>query len=364
MRCDRWDVKVGRAWPRVTSAPVRRAPHPVSAADGPVAGTERTRPCPPDRRRRTRPPGEVPGGRGAGPEPTEPPDGLSALLAALGAHLERHSPAGVAVLLRSELERREFLAYANGWRDAADRDEPAPEQARRIAGSRRLRLVGSTPGRPAVIPFRQDAPASAADEGAPAATPAPARRAPEWAWQSGRSGSPRRAGRRRRTGAPRDRRRTRTPGRPRRSGAVRRTAGPRTGGEEPELQGADHPAAGRAPARPPRPPGPGAACGARRTRRTSRLGAAPADGSETVWAWLRQGARAPLPGRLVRRNRAGPDPPPAGRRAPSAVVGGPGVPGWTAFVLTQVREVGTLKPCAWGVPGLRCVSSTASRARQ
>ncbi|WP_406250875.1 hypothetical protein [Streptomyces cyaneofuscatus] len=136
---------------------------------------------PPDRRRRTRPPGEVPGGRGAGPEPTEPPDGLSALLAALGAHLERHSPAGVAVLLRSELERREFLAYANGWRDAADRYEPAPEQARRIAGSRRLRLVGSTPGRPAVIPFRQDAPASAADEGAPAATPAPARRAPDTA---------------------------------------------------------------------------------------------------------------------------------------------------------------------------------------
>ncbi|MFJ3432077.1 hypothetical protein ACIPMU_00745 [Streptomyces cyaneofuscatus] len=129
----------------------------------------------PARRARSR------GGRGAGPEPTEPPDGLSALLAALGAHLERHSPAGVAVLLRSELERREFLAYANGWRDAADRYEPAPEQARRIAGSRRLRLVGSTPGRPAVIPFRQDAPASAADEGAPAATPAPARRAPDTA---------------------------------------------------------------------------------------------------------------------------------------------------------------------------------------
>jgi hypothetical protein len=34
------------------------------------------------------------------------------------------------------------------------------------------------------------------------------------------------------------------------------------------------------------------------------------------------------------------------------------------FVLTQLREVGTLKPCAWGVPGLGCVSSTAWRVRK
>ncbi|MFI8353629.1 hypothetical protein [Streptomyces cyaneofuscatus] len=142
-------------------------------------GTDRA--VPPGPQETDPPAGGVPGGRGAGPEPAEPPDGLSALLAALGAHLERHSPADVAVLLRSELERREFLAYANGWRDAADRYEPALEQARRIAGSRRLRLVGATPGQAAVIPFRQDAPASAAEEGAPAATPAPARRAPDTA---------------------------------------------------------------------------------------------------------------------------------------------------------------------------------------
>ena len=41
---------------------------------------------------------------------------------------------------------------------------------------------------------------------------------------------------------------------------------------------------------------------------------------------------------------------------------GPGVSGWTAFVLTQVDEVGTLRPCAWGVPGLRCVPTSAARA--
>ncbi|MFD6803654.1 hypothetical protein [Streptomyces cyaneofuscatus] len=171
-----------------------------------VEGDERTRPAraspgkrgrradrengtgravPPEPEETDPPVAEVPGGRGAGPEPAEPSDGLSALLAALGAHLERHSPADVAVLLRSELERREFLAYANGWRDAADRYEPALEQARRIAGSRRLRLVGPTPGQAAVIPFPQDAPVSAAEEGTPAATPAPARRAPGTATAAG-----------------------------------------------------------------------------------------------------------------------------------------------------------------------------------
>ncbi len=35
-----------------------------------------------------------------------------------------------------------------------------------------------------------------------------------------------------------------------------------------------------------------------------------------------------------------------------------------AFVLTDVRTVGTLRPCAWGVPGLACVSSAAVRVRQ
>ncbi|MGR8008940.1 hypothetical protein [Streptomyces hypolithicus] len=54
------------------------------------------------------------------------------------------------------MDRRELLAYASGWRDAADQYEPALEQARRIAQTRRLRLVGRTPGQAAVIPFPQD----------------------------------------------------------------------------------------------------------------------------------------------------------------------------------------------------------------
>ncbi|MFE2295138.1 hypothetical protein [Streptomyces sp. NPDC059452] len=105
------------------------------------------------------------GHSGTGPGPAGPPDGFSDLLATLGAYLENHPPADVAVLLRAELERREFRAYANGWRDAADQYEPALEQARRIAQNRRLRLVGRTPGQAAVIPFPQDAPV--ATEGAP-----------------------------------------------------------------------------------------------------------------------------------------------------------------------------------------------------
>src|SRR3954464_6236687 len=32
------------------------------------------------------------------------------------------------------------------------------------------------------------------------------------------------------------------------------------------------------------------------------------------------------------------------------------------FVLTTANEVGTLRPCAWGVPWLPCVPSTAWRA--
>ncbi|MFF3528926.1 hypothetical protein ACFYX5_19870 [Streptomyces rubiginosohelvolus] len=99
---------------------------------------------------------DEPEGSGAGPGSGEPADSLSALLATLGTHLERHAPADVAILLRAELERREFLAYTQGWRDAADAYEPALEQARRIAQSRRLRLVGRTPGQAAVIPFPQD----------------------------------------------------------------------------------------------------------------------------------------------------------------------------------------------------------------
>ncbi|MEV8307125.1 hypothetical protein AB0P36_07085 [Streptomyces flavidovirens] len=98
----------------------------------------------------------VPKARNPAPGLPKPPDGLPALLAALGDYLENHPPEDVAILLRAEMERREFLAYASGWRDAADQYEPALEQARRIAQTRRLRLVGRTPGQAAVIPFPQD----------------------------------------------------------------------------------------------------------------------------------------------------------------------------------------------------------------
>ncbi|MCK8680329.1 hypothetical protein [Streptomyces lichenis] len=86
----------------------------------------------------------------------EPVPDLAAFLARLGRYLQDHEPEEVVVLLREELSRREFQAYVNGWRDAADEYEPALEEARRIAQGRRLRLVGRTPGQSAVIPFPQD----------------------------------------------------------------------------------------------------------------------------------------------------------------------------------------------------------------
>ncbi|MFI6107254.1 hypothetical protein [Streptomyces sp. NPDC051310] len=96
----------------------------------------------------------------------EPADDMPALLATLGRYLESHAPQEVVVLLREELARREFQAYVNGWRDAADEYEPVLEEARRIAQTRRLRLVGRTPGQAAVIPFPQgDGPDAAGSSG-------------------------------------------------------------------------------------------------------------------------------------------------------------------------------------------------------
>ncbi|MFJ8649121.1 hypothetical protein ACIRNI_23740 [Streptomyces sp. NPDC093546] len=99
--------------------------------------------------------GPTKAGRGPVRGLPEPADDLPALLATLGRYLEGHAPDEVVVLLREELARREFQAYVNGWRDAADEYEPVLEEARRIAQSRRLRLVGRTPGQAAVIPFPQ-----------------------------------------------------------------------------------------------------------------------------------------------------------------------------------------------------------------
>ncbi|MET8056223.1 hypothetical protein [Streptomyces microflavus] len=96
-----------------------------------------------------------PGGSGTPPAGAPEPETYAALLAELGALLDAHEPHEVVVLLRAELERRELLAYSHGWRDAAAHFEPAVEAAR-TANRRTLRLVGRTPGRAAVIPFRQE----------------------------------------------------------------------------------------------------------------------------------------------------------------------------------------------------------------
>ncbi len=57
---------------------------------------------------------------------------------------------------------------------------------------------------------------------------------------------------------------------------------------------------------------------------------------------------------------------PGGRRGPDRLPhlfeGLRGRFGAVAFVLTGVHAIGTLRPCAWGVPGLLCVSSTARAA--
>lgn len=97
-----------------------------------------------------------PRARGPVPGLPEPADGLPDLLSTLGRYLETHLPGDVVVVLREEMARREFQAYASGWRDAADQYEPVLEEARRIAQTRRLRLVGRTPGQAAVIPFPRD----------------------------------------------------------------------------------------------------------------------------------------------------------------------------------------------------------------
>ncbi|MEV3992057.1 hypothetical protein AB0J57_24400 [Streptomyces sp. NPDC049837] len=106
----------------------------------------------------------------------EPAGDLPALLAALGQYLEGHAPEDVVILLREELARREFQAYVNGWRDAADQYEPVLEEARRIAQTRRLRLVGRTPGQAAVIPFPQGDGVAGTDEPGTEAAERPARR--------------------------------------------------------------------------------------------------------------------------------------------------------------------------------------------
>ncbi|NKY15149.1 hypothetical protein, partial [Streptomyces somaliensis] len=87
--------------------------------------------------------------------PSSPPDDLPGLLGLLGRLLETHSPEEVVVLLREEVVRREYAAYASGWRDAADHFAPLLEETRDLRG-RPLRLVDRAPGRAAVLPFPRD----------------------------------------------------------------------------------------------------------------------------------------------------------------------------------------------------------------
>ncbi|GGP91527.1 hypothetical protein [Streptomyces roseolilacinus] len=94
-------------------------------------------------------------GRPAADEPPSPPDDLPGLLGLLGRLLEDHAPEEIAVLLREEVERREFTAYAHGWRDAALHFAPLVEEARG-GRSRPLRLVDRTHGPGSVIPFPRD----------------------------------------------------------------------------------------------------------------------------------------------------------------------------------------------------------------
>lgn len=100
--------------------------------------------------------GRASGGSGTGALPGAPvPDDYSALLAALGHHLDHHPPDEIMVLLRAEMERRELQAYASGWRDAAAHYERALAEAR-VANGRSLRLVERASGQAVVIPLRHD----------------------------------------------------------------------------------------------------------------------------------------------------------------------------------------------------------------
>ncbi|CAL9501896.1 hypothetical protein [Streptomyces sp. enrichment culture] len=111
---------------------------------------------------RDSPPAHAPTGDPAAERPRagEPPSsddlpGLPGLLALLGRLLEGHAPEEIAVLLREEIERREYAAYSHGWRDAVGHFTPLLEEARG-ARARPLRLVDRLRDRASVIPFPRD----------------------------------------------------------------------------------------------------------------------------------------------------------------------------------------------------------------
>ncbi|WP_328318859.1 hypothetical protein [Streptomyces sp. NBC_00388] len=88
----------------------------------------------------------------AGEDAGQPPGDLAQLLASVGALLGSHAAEDLVVLVREELERREFVAYGRGWRDAAAQYHQSAEGADAVrAGEAGDRV----PGQAAVIPFRR-----------------------------------------------------------------------------------------------------------------------------------------------------------------------------------------------------------------
>ncbi|WP_371791179.1 hypothetical protein OG285_14715 [Streptomyces sp. NBC_01471] len=82
----------------------------------------------------------------------QPPGDLAQLLATVGALLEGHAADDLVVMVREELERREFTAYGRGWRDAAAQYHQLAEWVGFVqAGETGDRV----PGQAAVIPFRR-----------------------------------------------------------------------------------------------------------------------------------------------------------------------------------------------------------------
>ncbi|MER7725503.1 hypothetical protein [Streptomyces sp. NPDC096323] len=81
-----------------------------------------------------------------------PPGDVARLLAAVGVLLGSHAPSDLVVVPREELERREFAAYGQGWRDSAAQKHRVAEWA---DGPPAADADDRTPGQAAVIPFRR-----------------------------------------------------------------------------------------------------------------------------------------------------------------------------------------------------------------
>ncbi|MEU9953014.1 hypothetical protein [Streptomyces sp. NPDC047939] len=90
-----------------------------------------------------------------------PPGDLARLLAAVGVLLGSHSAGDLVVVPREELERREFAAYGQGWRDAVTHWHQHAEWADGLTAGE---ADDRTPGQAAVIPFRRRITHGARDE--------------------------------------------------------------------------------------------------------------------------------------------------------------------------------------------------------